>query len=460
MTSQQTDTMTGDSLLAIAADVRCGRRSARAVAVEALASVERLDPALNAFVAIDRERTLHQADAIDETVARGEPVGPLAGVPLAVKDTEDTVGYRTTYGSLLWRDAPIAERDAVLVARLRAAGCVVIGKTNVPELAASAETDNLLFGVTRNPLDPSRTPGGSSGGSAAAVRAGMVPLATASDGGGSIRIPASACGLPGFKPSLGRIPDGGTRPVDWPALTTRGVLTRTMEELLAALDVIVGPDPTDLRSLPAPPEAWSTAVLRHPSPRRVAWSATLGYSAADPSIDAACRAAVNRLANQGVEIVEVDRVFDHEPYETWSTLILAYLHRSVAGRDRSLLTPELRGGIETADRLRAADLLAAEDACHELNLQLAGLFEGVDLLLTPTLHVDPPTIGDDRPWIRATGVFNLTRSPTGTIPVGLSDAGLPVGLQIVGPQHADLAVLALMRALERPELSDQTSALR
>jgi aspartyl-tRNA(Asn)/glutamyl-tRNA(Gln) amidotransferase subunit A len=448
------------SLLGIAADVRSGRRSARTVADEALASIGRLDPTLNAFVAIDRERALHQADAIDETVARGEPVGPLAGVPLAVKDTEDTVGYRTTYGSLLWRDAPVATDDSVLVARLRAAGCVVIGKTNVPELAASAETENLLFGVTRNPVDPDRTAGGSSGGAAAAVRSGMVPLATASDGGGSIRIPASACGLPGFKPSLGRIPDGGSRPVDWPAVTTRGVLTRTMDELLAVLDVIVGPDPTDLRSFPAPAERWSTAVLRQPTPRRVAWSPALGYSAADPSIDAACHAAVDRLADAGVEIVEVGRVFDREPYEVWSTLIMAYLHRSVGDRDRSLLSPELRAGIEAADRLRAADLLAAEDACHELNLQLAGLFEGVGLLLTPTLHVDPPRIGDHRSWIRATGVFNLTRSPAGTIPVGLSDAGMPVGLQIVGPQHADLAVLALMKALEGPELSDQTFALR
>ena len=148
----------------------------------------------------------------------------------------------------------------MLVARLRAAGCVVVGKTNAPEFATSADTSNLVFGSTRNPYDLDRVAGGSSGGAAVAVASGMVPLATASDGGGSIRIPASACGLPGFKPSLGRVPDGGPHPVDWPLVTTRGVLTRTVADLLATLDVIVGPEPTDLRSLPAPYEPFSAGV--------------------------------------------------------------------------------------------------------------------------------------------------------------------------------------------------------
>ena len=310
-----------------------------------------------------------------------------------------------------------------------------------------------MFGITRNPVDPRRTPGGSSGGSAAAVASGMVPLATASDGGGSIRIPAAACGLPGFKASLGRIPDGGPRPVDWPAVTVRGVLTRTVDDLLTALDVIVGPDPTDLRSLPADAEPWSVAVARQPSPLRVAWSPTLGYADVDPSVRKACEQAVSRLAADGVEIVEVDRVFDREPYEIWSTLIMAYLRRSVGDRDRSELTEELRTGLAAADRLSAAQLLAAEDGCHALNLQLAELFGRVELLLTPTLHVDPPLIGEKRSWIRATGAFNLTRSPAGTIPVGVSSAAMPVGLQIVGPQHGDVAVLACMSIVEDASIS-------
>ena len=289
--------------------------------------------------------------------------------------------------------------------------------------------------------------GGSSGGAAVAVASGMVPLATASDGGGSIRIPASACGLPGFKPSLGRVPDGGPHPVDWPLVTTRGVITRTVADLLATLDVIVGPEPSDLRSLPAPYEPFSAGVGRTPLPRRIAWSPRLGYDWTEPSILAACAAVVERLAAEGVEVVEIDRVFDSEPYDAWGPLIAAYVQRSVGDLDRSLLTDEVREGIEDADRLTARDLLAAEDTCHRLNLELIRVFETCDLLLTPTLHRDPPRFGETVSWIRATGVFNLTRSPAGTVPVGLSDAGLPIGLQIVGPQHDDVGVLALMAHL-------------
>jgi aspartyl-tRNA(Asn)/glutamyl-tRNA(Gln) amidotransferase subunit A len=148
-----------------------------------------------------------------------------------------------------------------------------------------------------------------------------------------------------------------------------------------------------------------------------------------------------------VEVVEIDRVFDSEPYDAWGPLVSAYVQRLVGDRDRSLLTEEVRLGIEDADRLTARDLLAAEDTCHHLNLQLTRVFESCDLLLTPTLHRDPPRFGEHESWIRATGVFNLTRSPAGTVPVGLSDAGLPIGLQVVGPQHGDVGVLALMAHL-------------
>jgi Asp-tRNA(Asn)/Glu-tRNA(Gln) amidotransferase A subunit family amidase len=434
------------SALDTAAAVGAGRATAAAVTEAALERIARLDPALTAIIASDPDRALAQAAEVDGRVAAGETL-PLAGVPLAVKDTEDTVGYRTTHGSRLFADTAPATQDSVLVARLRAAGCVVVGKSNAPEFATSADTSNLVFGSTRNPYDVERVAGGSSGGAAVAVASGMVPLATASDGGGSIRIPASACGLPGFKPSLGRVPDGGPHPVDWPLVTTRGVVTRTVADLLATLDVIVGPEPTDLRSLPAPHEPFSTSVARTPLPRRIAWSPQLGYAWTEPSILAACTAAVERLAAEGVEVVEVDRVFESEPYDAWGPLIAAYVQRSVGELDRSLLTDEVRQGIEDADRLTARDLLAAEDTCHRLNLELVRVFETCDLLLTPTLHRDPPRFGEAVSWIRATGVFNLTRSPAGTVPVGLSDAGLPIGLQIVGPQHDDVGVLALMAHL-------------
>ena len=268
--------------LDIADAVRSRRSTATEVLQQSLARIDRLNPSLNAVVARDDERALAQATMIDDMITAGDHDRlPLAGVPLAVKDTEDTVGYRTTHGSRLFADAPPATEDSILVSRLRDAGCVVVGKSNVPEFAASADTSNLVFGSTRNPYDLDRVTGGSSGGAAAAVASGMVPLATASDGGGSIRIPASACGLPGFKPSLGRIPDGGPRPVDWPLVTTRGVLTSTVEDLITVLDVIVGPHPSDLRTLPAPWLTTSEDSCSKVQSRRTASGLPVSASASD-----------------------------------------------------------------------------------------------------------------------------------------------------------------------------------
>ncbi|MEO6125062.1 MAG: amidase [Ilumatobacteraceae bacterium] len=442
--------MIAQSLIEISEMVRNGRRSARSVVTEALATIQERNDSCNAFVAVNTQQAIEDAEALDRRVLHDGPVGPLAGVPLAVKDTEDAIGYRTTFGSRLWASSPISTSDSVLVARLRAAGCIVVGRTNTPELAAKGVTDNPVFGATRNPHDRTRTAGGSSGGSAAAVASGMVPLATASDGGGSIRIPASACGLPGFKPSLGRIPDGGPNPVDWMNLTSRGVLTRSVDELLTVLDVIVGPDPTDLRSLPAPPVPWTQAVAMQRLPLRIGWSPTLGYAEVDPQIISACAAAVQQVAGDGVEIVEIPSVFDRDPIGVWITLVANYLRRSVGARDITLMDPAVASMVNSAAGTTAQQLIDADDACHLINLQLVGAFQHCDLLLTPTLAFDPEQIGQpDFRFVRATYPFNLTRSPAGTIPVGTSAAGLPIGLQIVGPQHADVAVLALMRHIEQ-----------
>ncbi len=441
--------MIAQSLIEIAELVRSGKRSARSVVTEALATIQERNDSCNAFVAVNNEQAINDAEELDRRVLHDGPVGPLAGVPLAVKDTEDSVGYRTTFGSRLWASAPLATRDSVLVARLKAAGCIVVGRTNTPELAAKGVTDNPVFGATRNPLDRARSAGGSSGGAAAAVATGMVPLATGSDGGGSIRIPAAACGLPGFKPSLGRIPDGGPTPVDWANLTSRGVLTRTVDELLTVLDVIVGPDPTDLRSLPAPSVPWTEAVAMQRPPVRIGWSPTLGYADVDPVIVEACSAEVQRLASEGIEVVEIPNVFDHDPVMTWATLVSSYLHRSVVGRNLALMDPDVRGYVEMAAGWTAQQLVEADDACHMLNLQLVATFQRCDLLLTPTLAFEPPLIGEnDNRFVRATYPFNMTRSPAGTIPVGTTAGGLSIGLQIIGPQHGDIAVLALMRQIE------------
>ena len=259
------------SVVEWADQVRRGTVSATELCDHALDQIARHNPQINAFVAVDPERARAAAAVVDRNVAGGIDPGPLAGIPLGVKDLEDAAGFVTTHGSVAYADDPPARGDSVLVSRLVAAGCVVVGKTNTPELGWKADTDNPLFGPTRNPWNLEHTPGGSSGGSAAAIAAGMVPLATGSDGGGSLRIPSSCCGLSSVKPSLGRVPSGGPEAPDWHHLSTKGPMARRLSDVVAALDIVVGPDPSDLRSLPRPEASWIAALEDPRPPTRVAW---------------------------------------------------------------------------------------------------------------------------------------------------------------------------------------------
>src|SRR5690606_8553705 len=290
------------TVAALAADVAARRVSARELTAAAIDLVDRLDPELNAFVAVDADAALAEAAAIDERIAAGQEVGPLAGIPLAVKDLEDACGFVTSHGSAAFASGQPATDDSPLVARLRAAGCVVVGKTNTPELGWKADTENPVFGATRNPWDTERSPGGSSGGSAAAVAGGLVPLATGSDGGGSIRIPSAVTGLTGFKPSLGRVPSGGSSAPDWPLLSTKGPMARTARDLALVLDAVVGPEPTDLASLPLPEASWSRSLDELHPPRAVVWAPTLGYASVDAEVLAVCEAAVRRLEEAGTAV--------------------------------------------------------------------------------------------------------------------------------------------------------------
>jgi len=450
-----------DSVADLAGSVRSGELAAQEVVLHALERIEELNPRLNAFVAYDGERAIREAAEIDRRVAGGEDAGPLAGIPIGVKDLEDAAGYRTTKGSAVHAgDAP-ASADSTLVARLRAAGCVVVGKTNTPELGWKADTDNMLFGASLNPWDIDRSPGGSSGGSAAAVAAGLVPLATASDGGGSIRIPAALCGLTGMKPSLGRIPAGGAHPPDWPLFSTRGPLARTARDTVLALDTVVGPEPSDFRSLPMPDARWLGAMSELRSPRRVGWSATLGYAPVDAEIRSVCQEAVDRLAAAGTEIVDVDPVFDEDPGRSWLLLTAAYNLRTLQHARSSELWDRVDPGLRTivewaASDVSAVQVIEAEDLCHRLNHRLTEVLAGVNLLLTPTVAGQTPASGAqgtidgvaDANWVRFTYPFNMTRSPAGTVTVGRTGDGMPVGLQVVGPTHGDAAVLRLLAVLE------------
>ncbi len=450
------------SVVDLATRVRSGSLTAAELVDHALARIDAVNPTVNAFVAVDGDRARAAAEAVDATVASGGDPGPLAGIPLGVKDLEDAEGYVTTHGSAAHADRPPATADSELVARLVAAGCVVVGKTNTPELGWKPDTENLLFGATRNPWNLDHTAGGSSGGSGAAIAAGMVPLATGSDGGGSLRIPSSCCGLSGVKPSLGRVPSGGPQAPDWQHLSTKGPMARRMADVVAALDVVVGPDATDLRSLPRPEASWPAALEGARPPARVAWSPTLGFADVDAEVLALCRRAVDVLADLGTEVVEVDSVFDEDPVDPWLTLSGVYNLRTHAGLLGTpawdQVDPVLRMILDGAVATSAVDVVRAEDACHEFNLRLVDLFHDVRLLVTPTMAAPPPprSLGGaglingtpDYNWVKMTYAFNMTRSPAATVCVGLSSAGVPVGLQLVGPQHADLVVIRAAAALE------------
>jgi aspartyl-tRNA(Asn)/glutamyl-tRNA(Gln) amidotransferase subunit A len=501
------------SLAELATAVRTKALSARELVTHALERIDALNPTINAFVALDGERALADAARLDDAVVRDpDAAGPLVGIPIAVKDNEDATGFITTSGSATRAGNAPSTRDSVHVARLRAAGCIVLGKTNMPEFGLRGETDNRTFGITRNPWSPAHTPGGSSGGSAAAIAAGMVPLATGSDGGGSIRIPSSVCGLTGLKPTLGRVPTADPGPPGWPNLSTKGPMARRAADVALALDAVVGPHPLDHRALPVTGDvgSWAAATLAAPSLSgvRIAWSPDLGCAEVDAEVLAVCRALVDRAADAGAEVVELATVFDGDPGAHLSVLVQNYIRRTVEPyRDTdwwAQLDPLVIVASELA-ALVAKDALAlvrAEDACHTTNLQLVTAMEGVDVLLAPmtravTAACERPTtvdelladlatgglaeaVGDigidveaamgiidsvraagplnmpagrcnDREvfeWHGMTQAFNMTRTPAGTTCAGFTSEGLPVGIQVVGRQHDDVGVLRALAALE------------
>ncbi len=445
----------------LARQVRARTISARELTQAALDRIEALNPTYNAFVAVDGDRALADAAAIDEVIANGGDPGPLAGIPIGVKDNQDAIGFRTTHGSPLLADAAPATADTPFVARLRAAGCVVVGKTNTPEFAWSANTTNAVFGATANPFDPAHGPGGSSGGAAAALAAGMVPLATGSDGGGSIRIPSACCGLSGMKPSLGRVPGGGPVAPGWLDLSTSGPMARRIADVTTALDVAVGPDPTDLRALPRPEASWLAALDNPHVPVRVVWAPTLGYATVDAEVLAVCERAVGVLESLGAEVTVIDTVFDEDPVGDFLTLMgVCQLRtmRPLMGSPRwGESDPVLRAIIEAATATTAEQLVHIFDRFHAMNLRLVSLFHEARILLTPTCSGLAPLKGEGSSmvngvatpnWVQFTYPFNMTRSPAATVCAGLSGGGLPVGLQVIGPQHGDLVVLRTAAALE------------
>jgi Asp-tRNA(Asn)/Glu-tRNA(Gln) amidotransferase A subunit family amidase len=446
---------------ALVGEVRARRVSARELAQAALANIAATNPRLNAVCAHDPQLALAEAEAVDARLARGDAVGPLAGVPLLVKDLEDARGYRTTYGSALHQDVAPAVEDSPLVARLKAAGCVVVGKTNTPAFGFKGVTENIPFGVTRNPWNPDYHAGGSSGGSASALAAGVAPLATSSDGGGSIRIPSAVCGFSGIKCSQGQVPNGGPAAPGSGVLAVKGPMALRVRDIALALDAVRGAEPTDPYSLPSDGASWRRALDGDNRPRKVVWSPTMGFARVDDEILARAQAVVDQLAADGVEVVRRDTVWAETPNAAWYVLWAAARARAQGHLKGTpaweKIDPDLRVQIEHGLAFGAADYARALDTAHELAVQLEAAIGNADLLLTLTLAGHPPKVGgqgliNGQPagaeWVQFTPGINMTRNPAGASPVGLSSLGLPMSLQVIGRQRGDVAVLKTLCFLE------------
>lgn len=460
-----------DSVSQIAARVNTGEQSARDVTAHAIARIEALNPTINAFVAWDGEQAMAQAAAIDDRIAAGEQVGPLAGVPVGVKDLEAVAGFVTSFGSALHIDDAPATEDSILVARLREAGAIIMGKTNTPEYGHKGATDNEPFGATKNPWSLAHSPGGSSGGTAAALASGMVPLATGSDGGGSIRIPAALCGLSSLKTETGRIPITGRKMPGSGLLSTNGPMGRTAMDSAVALDAVVGPDGRDPLSLPPLTESLADAVDAALNggavPERVVWAPTMGFATVDAEVLASCQAAVDALAAAGTEVIEVDSVFAEDPVQAWFVLWAVSRYKAqghMLGTDEwDRLSESIQPQIEYGARMSGVDHALAHDACFDLNWQLEEVFEQAPLILTPATAGQTPLTGEDGEingepdvgWVKFTYGINMTRNPAGTVCTGISSAGLPIGLQVIGRHFAEAEVLGAIASAEQAIGFDQ-----
>ena len=428
------------------------------------AHVERLEqtnPLLNAIVTFQPERALEQAAVADEALARGHVQGPLHGLPIAHKDLVNTVGVRTTYGSPIYKDF-VPDADDLLVTRLKTAGAISLGKTNTPEFGAGSQTFNEVFGVTRNPYDPSKTCGGSSGGAAVALVSGMVPLADGSDMGGSLRNPAAFCNVVGFRPTPGRVPNVPTTSA-WATLSVSGPMARTVEDVALLLSAMAGPDPRSPLSRPEDPRQFAQPLARDFTNTRVAWCLDFAGLPFDPRVTAALEPLARVFSDLGciLDTPQPDFSGADEAFKTFRAHAFAAKFHPLLETHRDLLKDTVVWNIEQGLKLSALDLAHAEEARTELFVRFAEFMKTYDYLVLPVTQVPPFDLNQPYPseingvtmdtyidWMKSCYYISTVGNPAISVPAAFTEDGLPVGLQIVGRYGRDLEVLQLAYAFE------------
>jgi Asp-tRNA(Asn)/Glu-tRNA(Gln) amidotransferase A subunit family amidase len=426
-----------------------------------LARIAEVNPRLNCFCFVYADEAVELARAAERAVARGDDVGPLHGVPIAIKDLTPTKGKRTTMGSYAFEHF-VPDTSALIVERLLGAGAIMVGKTTTPEFAYSSFTESPLWGVTRNPWDPTRTPGGSSGGSGAAVASGCVPLAEGTDMGGSVRIPAAWCGLVGLKPSFARIPLDFL-PTQFDTIHHFGPLARTIEDARLFLSVVQGPDSRDIMSVVPPIDL----AEREGSVKglRLALDVDLGHYEIASEVETAVRESAQALADAGALLEEVDVGWTREIADAWIDhwgVYLAAIFGEKLEEFREQMDPRVVRLMEAGFALGAVDFKRIEFVRTRAWKQLAPILERFDALLCPTMsQVARPVDEDDFVWYedRGDGLYHgldmtcqfnfVSQCPALSVPAGWTESGLPIGLQIVARRYRDDQVLRIGAALER-----------